>query len=690
MSTLTKPVSSSAIPKGTVIKPGYWMWILGLIGLDYFSTLGYQPSIAFEAAESLAPLATVVVVLITLGAALPLYAYIAERSPHGQGATGLLERLVHGWWGKFLILILLGFAAADFVVTRTLSLADAAEHIVRNPSPTWQAMLDYLAQGKESLRSISGGRVWQKTLDFWDRQMLVTILLLGLSFLCWKFFAKGFTGKVILVSGLVVGLYLAVNGVVIGSGLYYLSEHPGIVDHWLSDLRHNYRDVAWPLLPNTDWATYATMLLLCLFLFPKLSLGLSGFELSMVLMPLIRGKANDDPYQPRGRIRNARKLLVTAAGIMAVYLLGSALVTTTLIPAEAFGDENGAKNRALAYLAHGGAMTNGHSAMQISPLFGPWFGTLYDVSSVMILGLAGTSVAIGLSDFVPTYLHRMGMEFEWAHKMGATLFLFTLINLYVTLLYRASVTAQRGAYAASVLVLMTSAGAATVLDRWKARSGPWPRRLPWCYLLVTVVFALTALAVMVQNPSGLQIAFWFILTIVVLSLVSRLARTKELRFEGFQFADEHSKFLWDSMKFLQFPILVPHRPGQTRLADKEEHIRRRHRLTPDIPIVFIEAHLGDPSDFFQRPLVEVKQEEGKFILRIGRCVSIPHVIAAVALELSQPDHVPEIHFGWSDENPLAANLNFILFGQGNVPWMVRELISKAQPDPARQPRIVIG
>ena len=136
MSTLTKPVSSSAIPKGTVIKPSYWMWILGLIGLDYFSTLGYQPSIAFEAAESLAPLATVVVVLITLGAALPLYAYIAERSPHGQGATGLLERLVHGWWGKFLILILLGFAAADFVVTRTLSLADAAEHIVRNPSPT--------------------------------------------------------------------------------------------------------------------------------------------------------------------------------------------------------------------------------------------------------------------------------------------------------------------------------------------------------------------------------------------------------------------------------------------------------------------------------------------------------------------------------------------------------------------------
>jgi len=687
MSTQAKTDSTDTSVSARPIKPSYWLWILGLIGLDYFSTLGYQPSIAYEAAGPLAPLATVVVVLITLFAALPLYASIAGKSPHGQGATGLLERLVHGWWGKFLILVLLGFAAADFVVTRTLSLADAAEHIVRNPSPTWQAMLDYLAQGKESLRPFSTGRTWQKIVDFWDRQMVVTILLLLLSFLCWRFFAKGFTRKVIVVSCLVVCLYLAVNGVVIGSGLYYLSEHAEILGNWW----HNLYPLQWEgtlsIAPLMDGLA---IVLICVLLFPKLSLGLSGFELSMVLMPLIRGKANDDPYQPEGRIRNTRKLLFAAAIIMAVFLLGSALVTTTLIPPEAFHDENGAKNRALAYLAHGGVTTNGHSAMQISPLFGPWFGTLYDVSSVLILSLAGTSVAIGLRDFVPTYLHRMGMEFEWSHKMGATLFIFTLINLYVTLVYRASVTAQRGAYAASMLMLMTSAGTATVLDRWKTRRGPWPRRLPWFSLLVTVIFAGTALAVMIQNASGLHIAFWFILTIVALSVVSRLLKTKELRFQGFQFADDNSKFLWDSMKYLQFPILVPHRPGRSPLSVKEQRIRQRHRLTPDIPIVFIEANIGDPSDFYQRPLMEVKQEEGRFILCVSRCVSIPHVITAVALELSQADHIPEIHFGWSDENPLAANLNFILFGQGNIPWMVRELIRKAQPDPGRQPRIVIG
>src|SRR5205814_3078418 len=105
------------------------------------------------------------------------------------------------------------------------------------------------------------------------------------------------------------------------------------------------------VIPCTDWLAITLM---CVLLFPKLSLGLSGFELSMVLMPLIRGKANDDPYHPQGRIRNTRKLLVTAALIMAVFLLGSALVTTTLIQPEAFHDENGAKNRAWVYMAQGG------------------------------------------------------------------------------------------------------------------------------------------------------------------------------------------------------------------------------------------------------------------------------------------------------------------------------------------------
>src|SRR5437660_6534906 len=131
-------------------RQSFWLWVGCLIGLDYFSTLAYQPSIAFESAGSAAPLATVVVVLVTFLGAVPVYYYVAGRSPHGQGAIGLLERLIPGWFGKLLIVILLGFAATDFVITRTLSVADAAEHLVHNPEPHWQHALHSLGNPDET------------------------------------------------------------------------------------------------------------------------------------------------------------------------------------------------------------------------------------------------------------------------------------------------------------------------------------------------------------------------------------------------------------------------------------------------------------------------------------------------------------------------------------------------------------
>jgi len=144
------------------------------------------------------------------------------------------------------------------------------------------------------------------------------------------------------------------------------------------------------------------------------------------------------------------------------------------------------------------------------------------------------------------------------------------------------------------------------------------------------------------------------------------------------------------MKYLEFPVLVPHRPGTRSLHDKEAIIREEHRLAPDVPIVFIEAELGDTSDFYQTPLIQVMQQEGSFILRVHQCASIAHTIAALALELSKVGRPPEIHFGWSAESPMAANIGFLLFGEGNIPWMVRELIVSAEKDPARQPRVIIG
>jgi hypothetical protein len=148
--------------------------------------------------------------------------------------------------------------------------------------------------------------------------------------------------------------------------------------------------------------------------------------------------------------------------------------------------------------------------------------------------------------------------------------------------------------------------------------------------------------------------------------------------------------LWDALRHLEFPVLVPHRPGHHTIEEKDERMRRVHRLDAEVPIVFVESVLGDPSEFEQNPLLEVVQEEGRFIIRLKRCVSIAHAVATVALELSKAGKAPEIHFGWSDESPLVANVSFLLFGEGNVPWMVRELIQKAEPDSQNRPRVIIG
>jgi hypothetical protein len=343
-----------------------------------------------------------------------------------------------------------------------------------------------------------------------------------------------------------------------------------------------------------------------------------------------------------------------------------------------------AADRALAYLAHG------EGGVRVAPFVGPAFGTAYDLVTVAILWFAGASAMAGLLNLVPQYLPRYGMAPDWAQAVRPLVLLFTGINLFVTRVFDANVKAQGNAYATGVLVLITSAGVATVIDRWKQGAGPWWRRVPWGYGLITAVFAYTTLDVVVGKPDGIKIAGCFIAAILVTSFVSRVRRSRELRFEGFDIPDPTAKLFWDTMKDLQLAVLVPHRPGRRSLAEKDTTIRAEHRLPADAMLVFVEVERADPSEFINRPVLTVAAEEGRYVMKVRNAASIPHTLAAVALEMARGGQRPEVLFGWTEESPVSGTLGFLLFGEGNIPWMVRELLHRAEPDPDRRPKVTIA
>jgi hypothetical protein len=601
-----------------------------LTGVDYFSSLGYAPGIAALAAGVLSPLATLILVIVTLFGALPMYRRVAQRSPHGDGSISMLEHLLPWWEGKLFVLTLIGFVSTGFVVTITLSAADAAAHIVENP------VAAPLLHGQNVVVT------------------LVLIALLGAVFL------KGFS-EAIGIAVVLVLTYIALNLVVVASGVVQIAEHGYVVADWRQAVASSYSN---PLL----------MIGFAVLLFPKLALGLSGFETGVLVMPLIKGDPGDDPRRPAGRIRNARKLLTGAAVIMSVMLLSSAVVTTLLIPQRLFHEGQPANGRALAYLAH------------VS--LGSGFGTLYDLSTIGILWFAGASAMAGLLNIVPRYLPRYGMAPEWARATRPLTLVVTGIAFVVTLIFHASVDAQAGAYATSVLAIMTSATIAVTMSVRRRKL----LRSTIFFGAVSVIFIYTLLNTVLGQPEGIKIAALFIAGIVVVSLVSRAFRSTELRVMEVVADPTARALIAEAAQDGPVRIIANH-PDERDTREyllKEREERETSHIPAEDPVLFLEIRISDASEF--APVLKLHGEEiGGYRVLTARSPAVPNAIAAVLLYIRDATGVrPHIYFGWTEGNPLKYLARYILFGEGDIAQVTHEVLRQAEPDPARRPGIHVG
>jgi hypothetical protein len=583
-----------------------WYLVLWLTGVDYFSTLGYQPGIALLAAGAISPFATAILIAVTLACALPVYAQVAGRSYVGQGSIAMLENLLSGWEGKLLVLVLLGFAATDFVITMTLSAADAAQHAIENPY----------------LHPLIG-----------EHRMALTLCLLALLA---AVFITGFKEAIGLAT-IVCIPYLLLNLVVLGRCLIEVLYHPEALRNWQAALHS-----------RGDWTGIAIASAL---IFPRLALGLSGFETGVSVMPLIAGKQRSDEAVPSSRIRNTRKLLAAAALIMSCLLIVSSFVTAVLIPPSAYQEGGKASGRAIAYLAH--------------ELMGNLFGSVYDISTILILWFAGASAMAGLLHLIPRYLPRFGMAPMWsAYSRPLVLILFG-ICVVVTVVFNANVEAQGGAYATGVLVLMLSAGTAAAIALWREKRTVLSL---YCWI-VAAIFAYTLVDNVIERPDGIIIASIFITMTVVVSGISRYLRATELRVSEVGFCDAESRGHWSQIVGKKVNLVPVRTSSVEARRQKRQEILKYYKV--DGPLAFLHVFLLDNRSEFMAPLkIEMEREGEDYIIKVSGAIAIANTIAYIS-ELIDPIAV---FLGLTRRSLVTQSLKFLLLGEGESGLLVYQIL----------------